>query len=60
MCSIISDKSEPTEAGRMSAAAICVQSKVSAQSKSNVDICLAWYMPLVSFLIYTLAYHYTI
>ena len=47
MC-IFTDKSEPTEAGQMSAAAICIQSKVSAQSKANVDICLAWYMPLVS------------
>ena len=53
--SIFTDRSDPTEAGRMSAAAICIQSKVSAQSKAYVEICLAWYMPLVSFLTYTLS-----
>lgn len=38
----------------MSAAAVCVQCTVRAQSKTNAaQICLAWHMPLVSDFIIT-------
>ncbi|XP_067928996.1 non-lysosomal glucosylceramidase-like isoform X1 [Watersipora subatra] len=43
------DRSEPTAAGKKSAAAICVESYVKSGTTAQAEMCLAWHMPQIQF-----------